>query len=218
MEKYKISDNVFDNGDYVVYKICNTINDSCYIGHTSSVGSRIKGHFDCLKRNKHHSKTLQQDFNKFGESVFEFIILRRFNDSDEAKKSESDFLKTCNPIYNSNGKILRAEFSEIDLLLQKIESLSQRVEKLEFYIKTKLRADKSDYYPVYDVEKLKKRTRGRLINVAKVFNVRPDYVRRVLNGKSKHLAIITYLIEMSKKSMDMSEVLENFRRKEENNR
>ena len=62
-----------------IYCIRNKINDKKYIGQTSwNINKRISKHKGQLINNKHYSKNLQEDFNKYGMDNFEFIILDEF--------------------------------------------------------------------------------------------------------------------------------------------
>ena len=64
-----------------IYCIRNKINNKKYIGQTSDkrgYNHRISKHKGQLINNKHYSKNLQEDFNKYGMDNFEFIILDEF--------------------------------------------------------------------------------------------------------------------------------------------
>lgn len=59
-----------------IYKIENKINGKVYIGITQSTPKkRSYKHFNELKNKTHHSKKLQEDFNKYGIDNFEFKVL-----------------------------------------------------------------------------------------------------------------------------------------------
>lgn len=69
-----------------IYCIRNKINNKKYIGKTSQKGGykeRWSRHKSYLKYNKHNSKNLQKDYNKYGLEIFEFIILDEFTFYDE---------------------------------------------------------------------------------------------------------------------------------------
>ena len=69
-----------------IYCIRNKINDKKYIGQTSDIKGykkRWSHHKSTLKHNKHYSKNLQYEFNKFGMDNFEFFILDEFTFSDK---------------------------------------------------------------------------------------------------------------------------------------
>jgi len=59
----------------VVYRIYNTKNNRIYIGSTNNWIARKAEHTIRLRENRHHNKYLQKDFNIYGESVFEFLVL-----------------------------------------------------------------------------------------------------------------------------------------------
>lgn len=58
-----------------IYCIQNTITEKVYIGSAVNVKHRLLSHKSVLKRNKHHSKHLQNSWNKYGETNFSFYIL-----------------------------------------------------------------------------------------------------------------------------------------------
>lgn len=69
-----------------IYCIRNKINDKKYIGQTSRKRGykyRWYEHKEELINNKHYSKNLQEDFNKYGMDNFEFIILDEFTFSNK---------------------------------------------------------------------------------------------------------------------------------------
>ena len=67
-----------------IYCIRNKINNKKYIGQTSwDINKRLNKHKGQLINNKHYSKNLQEDFNKYGMDNFEFIILDEFTFSNK---------------------------------------------------------------------------------------------------------------------------------------
>lgn len=62
-----------------IYIIRNTITNKCYIGSSICPKSRIKEHFNSLDKNKHHSRYLQNSYNKHGKKVFEYGIIEHVN-------------------------------------------------------------------------------------------------------------------------------------------
>jgi hypothetical protein len=55
-----------------VYQIKNTVNGKRYIGSTKSFSARFQQHRYALERNTHHSKKLQNAWNKYGSCAFVF--------------------------------------------------------------------------------------------------------------------------------------------------
>jgi group I intron endonuclease len=62
-----------------IYKITNTINNHYYIGSSHDIKTRIRKHFELLKRNCHHSIHFQNAYNKYGRDIFTFEILEICN-------------------------------------------------------------------------------------------------------------------------------------------
>lgn len=59
-----------------VYAIVNTKNGHVYIGRTvNRFLERWGGHRRALRKGKHHCYLLQEAWNQFGESAFEFQVL-----------------------------------------------------------------------------------------------------------------------------------------------
>jgi len=59
-----------------IYKIQSKLKpERLYIGSTVSIKGRWRVHLHTLRNNKHHSKKLQNHYNKYGESDLVFIII-----------------------------------------------------------------------------------------------------------------------------------------------
>ncbi len=89
-----------------IYKIINRINGKYYIGSGKDImGKRGRWfwHKHHLKLNKHRNKHLQFAWNKYGENIWEWIILERCH-PDKLFETEQKFLDVCklNPSTNYN--------------------------------------------------------------------------------------------------------------------
>lgn len=58
-----------------IYKITNILNGKFYIGSSSNILKRWEKHIKFLRKNKHHSRHLQNAWNLYGEKNFIFEIL-----------------------------------------------------------------------------------------------------------------------------------------------
>ncbi len=58
-----------------IYEILNTVNGKRYIGSAASFKKRWKKHKADLRGRTHHSRKLQNAWNKYGEAAFEFRVL-----------------------------------------------------------------------------------------------------------------------------------------------
>ena len=100
-----------------IYCIKNKINNKKYIGQTSEkrgYNHRIHKHKNQLINNKHYSKNLQEDFNKYGMDNFEFFILDEFTFSNkellkkvllDMEKFYIDLWDTENDMKGYNSKV-----------------------------------------------------------------------------------------------------------------
>lgn len=59
-----------------IYMIWSSVNNKEYIGSAINLRRRKNEHFKDLKRNKHYNPRLQNHFNKYGEDVFTFGIIK----------------------------------------------------------------------------------------------------------------------------------------------
>lgn len=62
-----------------IYAIVNKLNGHRYIGSSSNIHSRWQVHINMLNRNDHHSRHLQNAWNKYGEENFLFVLLEECN-------------------------------------------------------------------------------------------------------------------------------------------
>lgn len=87
-----------------IYTIENNINNKIYIGSTyRPIEKRLSEHKTDLKKNKHCSKLLQQDYNTYGIENFTFKVLENIEDSSQIRKIETQWLKTIRPDYNKKS-------------------------------------------------------------------------------------------------------------------
>ena len=89
-----------------VYEIINVTTGDFYIGASKDVCTRMQQHINQLKRNEHICKSMQLDWNKYGEYIFEFNVLEYCNIS-ELESKETKYIKSRKPFYNSKMYINR---------------------------------------------------------------------------------------------------------------
>lgn len=83
-----------------IYEIRNTVNGHIYVGSAIDLKQRWYDHRKLLRVNKHHSKYLQNAWNKYGESAFIFVVLRYIKSKDDLITNEQEFIDKLNPDYN----------------------------------------------------------------------------------------------------------------------
>lgn len=82
-----------------IYKIINLKNSKIYIGSSINLYKRLHLHLNNLKNNKHHSKYLQNVYNKYGVENFKFEILATCP-PEYCIKLEQWFIDNMKPDYN----------------------------------------------------------------------------------------------------------------------
>lgn len=81
----------------IIYKIQNTINHKFYLGSTINKKIRFARHINSLYNGIHHSKKLQNAWNKYGEDNFVFIIIEDNIDNNDIKNKEQYYLDNLMP-------------------------------------------------------------------------------------------------------------------------
>ena len=88
-----------------IYSITNTINGKIYYGSSNNIEKRWKEHQYQLVKNKHANHYLQTSWNKYGESIFKFEIVKEVP-VDQLLDKEQTYLdiakKTPQLFYNIN--------------------------------------------------------------------------------------------------------------------
>lgn len=83
-----------------IYGIVNKINGHKYVGSAVNFYKRKTLHLRQLKKNEHHSVYLQRAWNRYGEDVFEFIILEKVDKKEELLIREQWWIDNSNNEYN----------------------------------------------------------------------------------------------------------------------
>jgi len=111
-----------------IYKLTNKNNNKVYIGSAKRFKERWNQHAASLRRNKHHNKYLQADFNKCGEEAFVFEVLEVVEGTKQdrliAEQRFIDLYYGKNKCYNLNkdasspqgSKQLERKYDNIQLL------------------------------------------------------------------------------------------------------
>lgn len=76
----------------VIYKIINLINNKFYVGSTTNMYERTRGHKSRLRRNKHHAKHLQAAWNLYGADKFVFVVVEVIADGESLQEAENKWL------------------------------------------------------------------------------------------------------------------------------
>lgn len=86
-----------------IYQIKNTISRESYIGSTVNLRSRCASHLRDLRKGKHDNQRLQNAWLKYGNGMFEFIVLEDMSDKSKLIEREQFFFDMLLPEYNLCG-------------------------------------------------------------------------------------------------------------------
>jgi len=82
-----------------VYKITNLVNGKIYVGSSVNIYNRKHTHSTKLSKNVHHSRHLQNSYNKYGKDSFLFEVLE-YCDKLNITKREQYYIDVLKPEYN----------------------------------------------------------------------------------------------------------------------
>ncbi len=105
-----------------IYQIRNKCNGKIYIGHSINITMRWYTHMDALLSGKHVNAKLQEDFNTYSISNFEFSILELVNGKEELVKKEQEYLNRLDfkNNYNLYNSAICFKESDIDAFVDYI--------------------------------------------------------------------------------------------------
>lgn len=93
-------ENIDDFKGAGIYAIHNYTNGKYYIGKTVNIKNRICSHIGQLKRNKHHCKELQQDFNLKHDIRFELLeVVEHPKNSADLLFREQYYMEKYNSVH-----------------------------------------------------------------------------------------------------------------------
>lgn len=194
-----------------VYKIVNTKNNKVYIGSTNSFKRRKNNHFSQLRNNKHINKYLQMDFNKFGEDIFLFEIIKKC-ELDELIEQEQYYIniyESCNskrgyniePNAGSSLGIKRSD--ETRNRISEVRKCKKMSEETKEKISKKLKGKKKNPFTEEHLKnlseshkglKLSEETRKKLSEIIKIIANKPENKERVSlqsRGENNNFAKLT---------------------------
>lgn len=99
-----------------IYKIVCLKNNKSYVGQTHDFKKRVRTHKTSLRRNAHHNKHLQNDFNVYGEEYFKYVFIEHCESDEELDIREDYWITELDSIksgYNlKTGGIKHNKLSE----------------------------------------------------------------------------------------------------------
>ena len=130
-----------------IYGIKCKINNKIYIGSTKRLQRRLLKHFNELFHNRHRTKKMQEDFNKYGLYNFDIIVYENTNKSLLTKEKAIQIATGIQNIYNEkiSGYYIDPEYSK------KLASSSKATHKTKEYREkmSKMKTNKIAQYTVF---------------------------------------------------------------------
>jgi group I intron endonuclease len=103
-----------------IYKILNKISGRFYIGSSADIKNRWVSHKKMLRKNRHDNQHLQNSWNKYGESNFDFLILNECS-NPELLITEQKYL---------DDKSIRDNLYNLSFIAGKIEMTDEIKKKI----------------------------------------------------------------------------------------
>lgn len=177
-----------------IYKILNIKNNKYYIGKSKNLSHRWIIHKHYLQKNTHHNKHLQNAWNKYGESSFQFIICDIVKTNEELSIKEQNYLNICksnpslsyNISYNSTSGMCGRKHSACTINKMKLSQLgskNHRYGKTHSEEHKQLLREKSKQFRHTETAKLK-------IKLANIGSKSPRYNHKVFTFQNNNLNII----------------------------
>lgn len=83
-----------------IYKITSKTTNKSYIGASKDISARLQKHFSELRHNRHRTKELQNDYNKYGYDDFVFECIEQTNNFLLEKEKNYQINEGIDKLYN----------------------------------------------------------------------------------------------------------------------
>lgn len=192
----KFGININDSG---IYMIKNLINGKVYIGSAKKLITRLSHHRYDLNNNKHHSQHLQHAWNKYGENVFIFGVIKIVKSVYILTETEQEYIdkyKSSNRMFGYN--ICPLAKNNLGSKHQKgIEDKKRRMSGVgnNFYgrkhtLESLSKISKSNFQKKITIENINE---IRFLSnygikqeiIAKVFNVGQPHISKIINNRKR---------------------------------
>lgn len=114
-----------------VYKITCLKNNKVYVGQSLDISRRLHQHFNSLNSltHRHHSESLQQDWDRYGSDSFLAEVIEECPSSklEEREKYWIDFYDSAKNGYNAKICYNQPIKDEIDKAILVLENLKERI-------------------------------------------------------------------------------------------
>ena len=205
------------NNNCGIYKIYSKEEpEKFYIGSSIGFAKRRVGHFSALKKGNHHSKYLQNYYNKYGENSLYFEVIEKYNffldyevslKKDYLESAEQHYIDTLNPVFNmqkvvghSNRRVVPEEeklrtsarhknnsyAKGFKFTGQKLENVTKHNREKWNNQELRDRVRKLSRAEILEMFKIKIETKCQNKDLAKLFNIHDGQVSRILRGHYRY--------------------------------
>ena len=110
-----------------IYKIENTKTHKVYIGQSIDIYRRWQDHKYALERNEHHSRKLQNSYNRVKDkSIFEYSILEVVEYKEDLNIREKYYIDKYNSLYDGYNCADVGDFLNERIIKKRIDKIKQR--------------------------------------------------------------------------------------------
>jgi group I intron endonuclease len=161
-----------------IYKI--KINDKEYVGSSCNIGHRLKHHLWSLENLKHHNRTMQNLYNKYGKEEIYFTIVEECSD-DILIERETYYISTLNPYINhilNPQTLVRDDICKKRMSEAKKKSYANGLKPANRKTVYKYSLDKGDYLESFESIT----AAARSINAKSISGIRDSCMKKVFSA------------------------------------
>lgn len=162
-----------------IYQIRNKINGKRYIGKSNNITLRWSSHISDLVANKHKNNKLQEDFNTYNATAFEFTILELVTDLTILSNLEQTYINTLDLSfdYNKHNATLSNEINNTDKFIKYIND--------RWLLPNYLKENPPEKYKIY-----KREDKKRILEKAIEYRIINDFPSRITYNE-----VVTFMIK-----------------------
>lgn len=117
-----------------IYAIANRVERKFYVGSSFDMETRTEGHKSRLRKGKHHSKRLQADWDRLGESAFCVMFLESVERKDELGERERFYMAAFDALRSYNTATPTERVYKIPITVTAIKTKDGWIRKGQHFV------------------------------------------------------------------------------------